>query len=282
MKKPYDKLNDTDKNSIIESYYTRKDLGFSQLSNLLKVSERAVSRVLKEASINTKRLNRYTLEETYFDDIDCEEKAYILGLIYADGFVGNESFNNIVLGLNDRELVEVVAKILKFTGNVRKTKKGGFKNSKESYVLNFSSTIMAKQLRELGLYPNKSLTVSNLPNIKEELYRHFVRGYFDGDGSIILSKNTSYYTANGKTRKYEYPTYTFMLLGTEEFLVKMLSKINVKHYIFTNTKTKEIKCLRVTAKCEFKYLFDYLYGDSLICLKRKYDKWLEIMSAFMM
>jgi len=141
---------------------------------------------------------------------------------------------------------------------------------------------MAKRLREIGLYPNKSLTVSDLPNIKEDLYRHFVRGYFDGDGSIILSKHTSYHTVSGKIKKYEYPTYTFMILGTKELINKMLGKINITHYILTNTKTDEIKCLRVTAKCEFQYLFDYLYGDSAIYLKRKYNKWLEIMSAFMM
>ena len=44
-------------------------------------------------------VGNYIVNEDYFETIDTEEKAYILGLLYADGFVGNEKFNNIVLSL---------------------------------------------------------------------------------------------------------------------------------------------------------------------------------------
>ncbi|KPU43444.1 hypothetical protein OXPF_28850 [Oxobacter pfennigii] len=203
-KLPYNKLLELDKKRIIENYYKNRKIEFKGLSDLLNVSERSISRVLKEANINTKRLNRYRLNENYFNKIDTERKAYILGLIYADGYVGDEHFNNIVLQLKDRELIQKVADEIEYDGEIRISKKGGFKNSQVGHVLNFSSKQMADDLRRIGLYPNKSLTVSNLPNIEESLIRHFIRGYFDGDGSIVLSKHSSYHKVVGQIKKYVY------------------------------------------------------------------------------
>lgn len=279
LKLPYNKLTESDKQKIIKSYYSTK-INFEELSNLLKISERGISRVLKEKGINTKRINRYTLDDDFFNIIDTEEKAYILGLLYADGFIGDEHFNNIVLGLVDRELVYTVSDKIKFTGAIRIGNKGGFKNSSNSYILNFSSKKMAEDLRKIGLYPNKSLTLAELPQIDGKLFRHFVRGYFDGDGSICSSKNSSYYRSNGTIKKYEYSTYMFNILGTKLFLERLVKNMPINHYKIKDTKTKEIKQLRVSAKCEFNILFYYLYDNSSIFLKRKKDKWLQIMSAF--
>lgn len=140
---------------------------------------------------------------------------------------------------------------------------------------------MADDLRNLGLYPGKSLSLADLPDIDSNLFRHFVRGYFDGDGSIILSRHTSYHKVGGTIKKYEYPTYCFTLLSTEAFLKNMMCKTGIGHYKILSTKTSGIKEVRISAKCEFDRLFNYLYGNSVIYLQRKFDKWLEIMSAFM-
>lgn len=278
---PYNELSLKDKELIIIGYYNYKNLSFTELSNLLNVSERAISRVLKDNNINTKRINRYRLNENFFRVIDNEQKAYILGLLYADGYIGNEKFNNIVLSLKDKELVEEVAKCLEYDGDIRRTKKGGFENSKENYVLNFSSITMADHLRRLGLHPNKSLKLGELPEINRDFLRHFVRGYFDGDGSIILTRHTSYHKMAGKIKKYEYPSYRFAMLSTKEFLINIANIMGIHHYKIRDTKTFEIKELSVSAKCEFMFIYKYLYDNANIYLKRKHNKWLDIMSAFM-
>lgn len=275
MKKSYRELDEVDKQSIISHYYKYTDKSFLEISNVLNVSERSISRVLSGANINTRRKNRYTLDEKFFRNIDSEDKAYILGLIYADGYVGNEHFNNIVIALNDRNLLEVVASKLKFTGTIRVSKKGGFENSKEGNVLNFSSEIMANDLRRLGLFPNKSLVLKELPQISKELYRHFVRGYFDGDGTIVISKKTSYHQVAGARKKYEYPNVRFGLLGVKEFLENIAQISSLDYYSLRNTKCEQIKELSVSSKKELKHLYDFLYEDSTIFLKRKYDKWLK-------
>lgn len=280
MMKDYSKLNNRDKEKIVEYYYKNKKTSINNIALKLDISIRGVKRVLKESNINTRRKNRYTLNENYFDEINTQEKAYILGFIYADGFVGDEKSNNVVIAINDLELLKEFAKELDFTGDIRKTKKGGFKNSKCGYCINFSSKRIASKLRDLGLYPNKSLTMASIPKINADLIRHFIRGYFDGDGSIVLSHNTSYYKNNNKVIKYKYPTYMFDILGTKSFLDNIKIVSNFRYVKILDTKTEEIKCLRISAKKEFNNIFKYLYESSTIKLERKYNKWSEIKSAF--
>lgn len=280
MGKSYRDLNSYDKYRIVDYYYKNKDISMDNIAINLNISDRAVRRVLKEEGINTRLKNRYILDENYFDCIDTEFKAYILGFIYADGFGGDEKFNNIVIAVNDLEILEFIAKEFKFTGNIRKTKKGGFENSKCGYSLNFSSKIMASRLREIGLYPNKSLTIDTLPQIDKKLVRHFIRGYFDGDGSIVLSHNTSYYKAIDGVIKYIYPTYCFMILGTKGFLEEIIKEAEFNYAKIHNTKSEKIKCIKINAKKEFNNIFKYLYDNSTIKLERKYNKWNEIKSAF--
>lgn len=280
MIKSYRNLSVYDKDKIVEFYYKNKEYNFSELANLLNVSKRSISRVLNERNINTKRKNRYILNESYFNNIDSEEKAYILGLIYADGFVGDDKFNNIVITSIDLDILEKIKKEFEFTGEIRKGNKGNFKNSKEGYVLNFSSQEMSNDLRKIGLHPNKSLTMECLPKLNEKLLRHFIRGYFDGDGSVILSHNTSYHIVDGKNKKYEYPTFSFDLLGTEKFLLEIKEVMKLKHHKLLNTKTEGIKRLVCRSKKEAKDIFKYLYFDSSIYMNRKYEKWNYVLSAF--
>ena len=133
--KNYRELNGYDKYKIVNYYYKNKGVCIGDISKNLNVSDRAVRRVLKEEGINTRLKNRYVLDECYFACIDTEAKAYILGFIYADGFVGDENHNNIVVYINDLEILEFMANELQFTGDIRRTKKGGFENSKEGYSL---------------------------------------------------------------------------------------------------------------------------------------------------
>ncbi|MDO5516638.1 MAG: hypothetical protein Q4F66_03725 [Clostridium sp.] len=280
MIKNYNQLSNEEKNKVVEYYYKNKNVNMDDISKNINISRRAVSRVLREKGINTRLKNRYLLNHNYFDEVNTEAKAYILGFIYADGFVGSEKYNNIVIAINDYDIVEYIAKEIEFTGNIRNTKKGGFKNSKCGYSLNFSSEIMAKRLRGIGLYPNKSLTISELPKIQKVLMRHFIRGYFDGDGSILLSHNSSYYRNGNVVKKYVYPTYNFNILGTENFLKSIVKEANFNYAKIRNTKTREIKSLNICAKKEFNNIFNYLYLNSTIRLERKYNKWNEIKSAF--
>jgi intein-encoded DNA endonuclease-like protein len=271
--KPYNKMTNEEKGLVTNLYYD--GLTYKEICDKLEISERAARRVLKEQGINTLLKNRYTLNSAYFKDIDTEEKAYLLGLLYADGFVGDKKHNNIVIGLQecDKQILEDFCKAINFTGKLRYNEKaGGFENSKPQWILNFSSIEMASDLRRLGLYPNKSLTMKELPNIREDLKRHFVRGYFDGDGSISTHINTRKY----KDKVYEYTRPHFSIIGTYAFIEELRKLIPVELDVVPS-KNSQLGYIVTSCASSARAIYSYLYDDATIFLERKNAKWKEIL-----
>lgn len=269
---PYNKLTNEDKQKIIDSYYLYKDLKFKELAELCGVSDRAYSRVLKENNIDTHIKNRYTLNQNYFEIIDTEHKAYWLGFIYADGYVGDEKYNNIVISLSDKDYchLEKFKNDIEYTGEIRISEiKQGFESEHDACVINFSNKKMASDLRNLKLYPNKSTTMFEFPDIPENLMKHFIRGYFDGDGSI-----TDHIRNDSHNHRF-----VMTILGTIEFLNIMFNKLPVNTLI-RPCKTSNMQYLVCSKTEDMIQLFHYFYDDSTIYLDRKYNVWKNIIEIY--
>lgn len=86
----YRQLSPLLKQQIIAAF--QEGMECREIPQYLHVSDRSVRRVLLEAGVNTKRRNRYQLDETYFDIIDSQVKAYLLGLMAADGCVTTKNY----------------------------------------------------------------------------------------------------------------------------------------------------------------------------------------------
>ena len=71
---PYHKLTLQQKQQIVEVF--NNGMECRDISKYIKVSSRSVA-ILRETSINTKRKNRYTLNEAYFDVIDSTKKSLL-------------------------------------------------------------------------------------------------------------------------------------------------------------------------------------------------------------
>lgn len=274
---PYNKVSEETKRQVIEFYYKNKDIEMPDIAKHFGISFRAVPRILTESGINTRLKNRYTLDESFFESIETECQAYWLGFLYADGFVGDEHYNNIVLTSKDKEVVESFAKSIDFTGNIRQVNGSGYDSSAIHYTINFSSTKMANDLRSLGLYPGKSTTMKGIPVLKEELYRHFIRGYFDGDGSIVTSNSCSYHNVAGKRKKYSYDRPCISMIGTRPFLEEIEKKMpgNYK-YTYVESRTKGMFYLVTHSIKNAKDVFHFFYDDATYYLKRKYEKFLTV------
>ena len=85
MATSYLQLNIQQKQAILVAFQSGEEC--RSIPELLGVSGRSVARVLSEFGVNTKRKNKYTLNENYFDKIDTPVKSYLLGLMAADGCV---------------------------------------------------------------------------------------------------------------------------------------------------------------------------------------------------
>lgn len=197
-----------------------------------------------------------------FDTIDTEEKAYWLGFMYADGniYKYNQSWS-IELTLQEQD-VEHLKKYARFIGYSGEPK---YRESTKAYRVSTGSRRMAEQLAQKGCVPRKSLilTFPTYDIVPSELMRHFIRGYFDGDGCISLKQNA------------HSVTQVVSMLGTKEFLEGMLKEYNgasiqmIKKELRTTSNTYEIKF----RKEEGKRFLDYMYDGSSIYLQRKFDKY---------
>jgi len=266
----YSELTKEEKDIIVADYFSSK-LTVKELGKKYMLTNRTMPLILKERGIKSNRKNRYTLNESYFKHCDTERKAYWLGYLYADGFVGDEHYNNIVFSQKqtDGYVIEQFAKDIEFTGQLRVSQPsaGTFENGLPQVVINFSSPTMARDLKKLNMFPRKSMTMELLPPIAPQLMRHFVRGYFDGDGSIHESIRNYY-------KGREYYSYHWNIIGTLPFNLKVASLLPVKSSM-RDSHTPEMKYLNIDSNKKIKELYHFLYDDATFFLKRKHDIFLK-------
>ena len=144
---------------------------------------------------------------TNFEKIDTEEKAYWLGFLYADGSVGSKE-DKIELGLAEKDLKHIE----KFKTFMNINNKISYREKTKSYRMSFRSAQCKQDLINKGCVPKKSL-ILNFPNenqVPKYLIRHFIRGYFDGDGCFSRQLHNIIVS----------PTVGF--IGTKDFLEKIL------------------------------------------------------------
>lgn len=272
---PYNKLTESDKDNIISIYYNPnyKNFTFKQMANLCGVSERAFSRVLTEKGINTKLKNRYKIEnEKYFDEINTENKAYFLGLLFADGYVGNE--NQIIIELRDlgntkRILDTFVSELksnieIKINDNKNKTT-SGFNTNNTFLKISFSNKYINGALKKLGLGNHKELSRFNIPKevIDNKLQSHFIRGLFDGDGSSHI-----------KNKNCKTPQKCISFMGNDSLLSEireiLVNELNVnRNDIRKSPNSDKISELRFGGNKQVEKISNYLYNNSHIYLDFK-------------
>lgn len=188
----------------------------------------------------------------YFDVIDTEEKAYWLGFIMADGCNNENRILRVTLNNRDRKHLEKLRKSLKSNAPI-KMERGNM------CTLTVSSKILMQGLSKHGVIPNKTFA-TRMPDIPKHLVRHFIRGIFDGDGCITLSKDLKRAAVD--------------IAGTKE-LLEQIQAVLIEELCLTKTKiiqTKSIFVLRYGGVNQPKKIGEWLYKNATIWLDRKHDK----------
>lgn len=275
INKSYSKLTDEEKQIIIKAYFQKTPA--MEIQKIFGISKRCYGSVLKEFSINGRLKNRYSLNEHFFDRIDTDSKAYILGFIAADGYVGDEKHNNIVISSKDFDILEKIKNEILFSGDIKGGGHGGFVNSGEYFRISFSNKHMAGLLRDMGIVPNKSLIFFKIPrNVPIKFRVSFIRGYFDGDGSITCYERR--YLKNN--REYIYPRGEMSIIATKSLLYEFISVLGIHKYSIKESKTSGLYYLFVSSKYELKKIYKDFYENSGIYLDRKKNLWNKLIWAF--
>ena len=280
---PKNQLNVTidDEKEICRLY----KIGFSTVDianiyNHVIKCDKTVSKILKKNNVDLRCSGSKAIiyNESYFSNIDNEMKAYLLGFIYADGNVRIDNNNNhifqIELQHDDKYILETIREQLQCYVKVKDfnsltvseklkpiNKIIKDKNGRKSYTcsLQIISEKIYNDLNKLGVTPNKTFNLTFPNTLKEDLIRHFIRGYFDGDGSITLNNNR--------------PRYIFY--GQHNFLnsIKNILQSNLNTNDVKIFDKKNVSMLSYASKKDTDAIYNYLYHNSNIYLTRKKIKY---------
>ena len=128
-----------------------------------------------------------------------------------------------------------------------------------------NSRKMVKDLIKHGCVPNKSNILKPPIGVPNNLIRHFIRGYFDGDGSYI----------QGKEKRISF-------IGTDEVLFFILENLPIEKDKQFAKRNKEhiVSELRFGKKQEVLDTLKYMYLNSNVYLDRKHDLVIENYNKF--
>jgi len=212
-------------------------------------------------------------DEKYFENIDSEDKAYFLGLIYSDGCLINDYKNfryRLVLKLHkkDKHILEDFIKCI--CGEMSVWNHG----QRDMCEVGFSGKKIINDLESIGLIQNKTFNLK-YPKIEEGLERHFIRGYFDGDGCIRINKDKRDNSQRGDLR----------FVGASTNFLSTINK-RMRHLFGVNEnklygpKNKDYKFIGWASMADIEKIYKGFYKDSTLFLHRKkiiFDSVIEII-----
>jgi hypothetical protein len=213
--------------------------------------------------------------------------AYILGFIYADGSVyqpvGNRQLN-FRIGVQERDSYILDKLSIDAAGGHKhtvKTPSSINKGYQPQVCVNITSNDFCQDLINLGCKIRKSKEGMTFPELPKHLVKHFIRGFLDGDGSIILKKQNYKYKRK-TTYKIPNPHKDRFKLNIafsstdKKFLLDIAKHLQLeKVYITERIRSIKNYILWIEVKSEVNRVVNYLYSDCEYFLKRKYDKVIE-------
>lgn len=237
----------------------------TEIGNKFGISPQRVSDCFKYYNIKFDRRG-LKINDTFFDEINSELKAYLLGFLVADGccklerrgkkFAKRISFCNTI---DDKEAIEALHSnicpdssllIKNYTHNRRK---------KPQYTLQWTSEHMFNILGEkYNIKPHKTLNKEfYIPedSIPEHLWRHFIRGFFDGDGHVGSC-------------------FIEFVFTSEPFMKQIMNWFKNFHYRVYLVQGKTTNYWKVVINAPDKIkkcIYDFLYKNATIFLSRKHD-----------
>lgn len=251
------------------------DKNIKGIANKYGINQKTLKHYLVEYKIPIQSTTTgFYVREDAFSVIDTEEKAYWLGFLYADGYISSKGHSiGLGLAIKDADHMKKFNRFLEYEGGLRisETHKPGSKKhtNKDGEVLYTISTVISNEqlwndLNEKGCVPNKSLILkfpdTKIFNDDRNLILAFIRGYFDGDGTLgcyLRKRNNTY-------------EESLMLVGTKPFLME------VQKYLGPGFLMQKKNCNILVHRLSYSTrkankAAELMYKDATIYLDRKYN-----------
>jgi len=207
---------------------------------------------------------KYQYNENYFENINTEEKAYWLGFIAADGCISFKPKKHyrlaIILSQKDQKHLEKFKQHINSNQPILSKRRNQFKQCN----LTINGQKITSDLISHGVIPNKTKYFRFPKTIPNNLYNHFIRGYFDGDGSFHINRENQ---------------VSINICGSHNFIKELMNifsslpKINKTKIFFD----KNFAVLKFGGNKKVSIIYHYLYQNATIFLGRKKDKVAKIL-----
>ncbi len=214
---------------------------------------------------------KYEVNDHIFDIIDTEEKAYWLGFLYADGCntVDKYGCQRIIFALSEPDIyaIQRFKQFTQFVGPIQLYEEKKSKHKK--CLIKINSTHMSNILKSIGCGYNKTKNIQFPTFLRDSLVRHFIRGYFDGDGSVGI------YKRHNRTTKQAW----VQIVGTKDFcesLKNIVNNLGINCSVNNLANTRCVKSLVIGSNSGVLAFLNWIYNECTIYLPRKYDKYLEV------
>ena len=241
------------------SYFSNK-YTYQEIYNYIKRNPKAFLKGKKDdvevqSRKQSERSRQYNIEQDYFKTWS-SNMAYIFGFWCADGCIYNDRLFDITVHKKDKYILKKIADELKYEGPLYDYV------DRQACRLNFSCKIIYNDLIELGGQEHKSL-ILQFPKIPKEYLPDFIRGYFDGDGSV--------YDVSGNRIN------TAFCCGSKDFLFSLWDILKKEAGIEGGSYDSSNKKI-VFGKRDSIKLAQYVYNNSEFYLSRKKDKFLKFIN----
>ena len=261
MKEKYH-LTEWQEKYIVDHYY---DMTSKQIAEAIGCNKSKVTNTWAKHGLSGKMHRKYPIvNENMFSKIDNPTSAYYLGLIASDGCIHIHKDNGckiikLSLQKTDEDILHRFAKDL---GTQRKVTYQGGKYAN----FEITSPQIFDDLVRLGLNERKTYK-NTVPYIDTSLMKYFIRGYFDGDGSI-----TSHFDQSKKVN-IGISGYENNLLKIKEYLdgINIFSSFTIdnRKYGDGNGRFGNLQISNVISRyCFCKHIYE---NDDYPAMKRKKD-----------
>lgn len=229
----------------LKEQYVEKRRHINDIGEQCGAAGRTVAYWTQKFDLTRRRYGSYNVDDSFFECINTEEKAYWLGFIAADGCVMNspgKRLLTICLAVKDRDHLENFRLCIKSDRKIHTRKDGNVQ-------FDVCSDKMVPDLIKHGIHPRKSKTLK-APNLSNDLVHHWIRGYFDGDGCVRMNRSSLYVE----------------IVGTED----VMNFIREKTKLFVSVKERNgLYYLRLHGNGKGARLSAYLYKSAISFLHRK-------------
>lgn len=247
-----------------QNYDDLKSKGFSraEIACQLNIPEWSLKKIITKEGWGVQK--RTIGNSAAFGTIN-EYSAYWAGFIAADGCVDSKNRLRVMLKAEDITHLEKLKSFLLATHKISVNT-----TQYNRCSLDVTSSELCADLRNNFLiFPRKTDNIE-LSIIKEPYMSSFIRGIFDGDGSLC----ESFSNKNSKTAT----TYTTFSSGSEQFITDLFFYLQIT--IGTNGHLQKFS----DRKWQIKYntndsvlLLNYLYSNAKVYLDRKYNLYNSIV-----